>query len=290
MWFNDLTFHPTDPLLATVDVCGRLRMWSVPDLVVAGSAEAHDVLERMWIDEPVGASTVAFSPEGSMIATGGQDGLVLTWSYGGTLSAQDVVFEGEAHGIYAITFVSGSSLLAIGEGVGVLNLVDAESGNHVADVWAHEGGLNDIAADSNGAYLVTAGSDGLTIAWRRDGDQLVQIASRVHASSFGGVAVSGDGSWIYSAGYDDRVVRWSPEASASDDLTLKVNSWGPEAAPGTTPASSAGKAKSGSGRHGLRPRGGSTDGQRAVRGCPCTDRASSSNAGVPIVFADSLGL
>ena len=98
--------------------------------------------------------------------------------------------------------------------------------NHVADVWAHEGGLNDIAADPNGAYLVTAGSDGLTIAWRRDGDQLVQIASRVHASSFGGVAVSGDGSWIYSAGYDDRAVRWSPEASASDDLTLKVNSWG----------------------------------------------------------------
>jgi len=64
-----LAFSPEDPLLATGDAHGHLKLWNVLTGQLSDSSRCHD--RAVW--------SVAFSPDGRMLASGGLDGEIHLW-------------------------------------------------------------------------------------------------------------------------------------------------------------------------------------------------------------------
>ena len=216
---NDVAFYPDGRALATVDPHGTLKVWSVPDLKLLGSVQAHDVASVDGYARPaIGALAVDVSPDGSAIATGGADGRVRLWRWAGRPTPGTVVRDYEENGVSAVAFVPGRRLLAVGGGTGRLSVLDLDSGRTLSAVQAHTGPVNRVSVDRTGKRLVSSGDDGLAIVWALEGDRLRLLARHAHPNSVAQAVFSGDGTRVYSGGWDNRVVGWAPGGKADPEV------------------------------------------------------------------------
>jgi serine/threonine protein kinase len=109
------------------------------------------------------ARCVAFSPNGTLLATGGQDGLIKTWDVPD--GKERKVFKGHKGEVYAIGFAPTGKLLAsIGEDRS-LRLWEMESGKQRGAIYPHEGPVHALAYTPSGKFVATAGRDGKVKLW-----------------------------------------------------------------------------------------------------------------------------
>lgn len=107
--------------------------------------------------------TVAFSPDGKMIAGGTHDGNVAIWS----LSSGDLITTFRAHpplwGYYRddelpLAFSADSRMLAVSGGNGSVLIWDLDSGEMLSELRGHDGHINDLAfSPTENILVVTSG-------------------------------------------------------------------------------------------------------------------------------------
>jgi WD40 repeat protein len=142
---------------------------------------------------------VAFSPDGKLLAAGGESKTVKLWSRDGVLLK---MLTGHADEVWAIGFSSDSQLLATASKDGVIKIWN-RNGRLLHSFPAHRARINSLSFSPDGQILATASDDKTVKLWNRNGTLLRQLNHQFIRVSF-----SPDGQTLATVGIDHSINLW----------------------------------------------------------------------------------
>jgi WD40 repeat protein/serine/threonine protein kinase len=180
----------------------RIRSRETGDLIPGGlvpDARSH-------------AAAVAYSPDGTRLATAYADGTVRMWDTVANRALSDI--SGSIPGLpvpiksfTSIAFSRDGKRIAVGAGDGTVLVWNAETGESIAVLRGHDSGVTSVAFSSESSRLVSAAYDKTVRIWDLDKSVCTDVL-RGHDAQVYCVAVSPDGSRIASASADKTVRIW----------------------------------------------------------------------------------
>ena len=151
-------------------------------------------------------SAVALSPDGNLLAAGGQDRAVHLWNSAD--GRQLAVLRGFAGAVSAVAFSPNGSLLAAGSADRTIRLWNPVRRTALGLLTGDTGGIEDLAFSPSGALLASASSDGQVRLWNPATRRLEQVLRHDGTPALS-VAFSPDGSMLAAAGDDHTVTLWN---------------------------------------------------------------------------------
>jgi WD40 repeat protein/tRNA A-37 threonylcarbamoyl transferase component Bud32 len=154
-----------------------------------------------------GVLAVAFSPDGTRIASAGADGVVTVRDRRALREA--LTLQGPAAEVRALAFSPDGRRLAGGSADGTVHVWDTAGGKEVAAWRGHAAAITGLAFDRDGRRLASTGgrlSSGELKLW--DPTDGKALAGRAWENLFGAVAFNPDGKHLATAGHDGKVVVW----------------------------------------------------------------------------------
>jgi WD40 repeat protein len=208
---EDGVFSLDDRLVATIgegdieggDASDEVRLW---DVKTGKHVHSFHTGGSPW------ATTVAVSPDDTLLAAGDVDGFVSIWATDGRFARVARVRAQDAT-VTALAFDPGSDVLATGGDDGIARLWDARTGNELVQLSGHTGVVHSIAFSPDGSLVVTAGSDRTVRVWDvATGTRLLVLhtpAAVAHA------ALAGTSAWIVAQLANGRIARFACDACGS---------------------------------------------------------------------------
>jgi WD40 repeat protein len=168
-----------------------------------------------------GIEAVAFSPDDSLVITGGGDGLAKVWSVANGQLLKNLA--SHSNGLFAISVSPAGDRIATGGFDNQVRLWDWPTGTEVFQASGHSGNIMSVKFFSKGQRLMTAGGDSVRI-WDLGGRRL--LSSIRPPSSEGGIGaadITEDGSRIaVGSGHESAVVTVFEGASTT---ATRVATW-----------------------------------------------------------------
>lgn len=173
---------------------GEIRLWDVATAQQIMVLQGH----ASWV---VG---LAFSPDGTMLASGAQDGTVRLWEVATSREVQMLLAPGQ---VRSVAFSPDGALVAAGLGDGSVHLWRTATGEELAPLAGHAQEVKGVAFAADGGMILSASGDGTIRVWETQSWQLVQLLPG-HAGAVTSAAFSPDGQRIASCSWDGTVRLW----------------------------------------------------------------------------------
>jgi len=210
------TAHPAAPIrsaslhgdrLATSAEDGRVTLWDTTDLARPPTTfDAH----------PSGVWAVVFSPDGSMLATGGSDDLVRLW--GAVDHRLLATLRGHAESVKALAFSPDGAVLASAGDDHTVKLWDVARHQMICTLSGHENAVFGLAFNADGTVLATGSQDNTVRLWDPRPCQMTKLFARYSDTVFT-VAFSPDGSTLATGGRDN-LIRLHPLDAPDNPVVL----------------------------------------------------------------------
>ncbi len=149
--------------------------------------------------------SVAFSPDGKMIVSGGMDGTVRLWDRAG--NPLGAPLKGHKDYVLSVAFSPDGETIVSGGSDGTVRLWDCAGNALLAPLTGHKGSVSSVAFSPDGQTIVSGGMDGTVRLWDSAGNPLLAPFTG-HEGSVSSVAFSPDGQIIVSGGWDGTVRLW----------------------------------------------------------------------------------
>ncbi|MFD8518764.1 TIR domain-containing protein [Streptomyces capillispiralis] len=214
-----------DPFGARLKALAAWRIDPTPESYLAVLNAAADsesgLLAHTW---PV--RSVAFSPDGETIASGGDDGMVRLWD-AATQRQIGAPFIGHNRGVTSVAFGPGGRTLVSSSFDGTVRLWNVAGHTQIGDVFqANAGVIDSVAYSPDGKTLVTGGSgdSGAVRLW--DTATHRQIGAPLGDKTYNTeVAFSPDGRTV-ATGTDDTLQLWNTHSRTPTGKALTANGYG----------------------------------------------------------------
>ena len=168
-----------------------------------------------------GVHSVAFSPNGNMIAyAGGGDNTVKLWN----ISSKENIatFEGHSRTVHSVAFSPDGTLLASGSYDNTIKLWDVETYTNIATLEEHNRTVTSVAFSPDGTLLASGSYDNTIKLW--DVETYTNIATlEGHSGTVTSVAFSPDGTLLASGSYDNTIKLWDVETYTNIATLEEVN-------------------------------------------------------------------
>jgi len=150
-----------------------------------------------------GITSVSFSPNGEIIATGSWDKTVRLWNLRGEKIQQ---FRGHEGGITSVCFSPDGQTIGTGSEDGTARLWNLQ-GKNIQQFRGHEGGITSVCFSPDGQTIGTGSEDGTTRLWNLQGENIQQFHG--HEDWVTSVSFSPDGQTIATTSVDKTARLWN---------------------------------------------------------------------------------
>ncbi len=217
---NNLTVNPERSILLALESVSTTR--NVDRTVLP---ESLDALHQAIISSPIrmtlnghgtGVLSANYSPDGSQLATIGNDGTVILWDASTGMEQFRLPGTTEPNDFVSTKRIAYSSdgMLLIASDKNLVRIYSPTSGNIIKTLDGHKADVTSAAISADGKLIASGDLDGKVVIWNvASGDIFLNLPA--HADAIEVVTFSPDGRWLVTAGDDAAMNIWD---TASGDL------------------------------------------------------------------------